>query len=98
MKTRQDRINQLSKILQESEIYIASFDATDDDGIYYSQWVDSCNEFAEYLDNKGYRLEQDVAEEILNALGNITVGGLMTKLKYDTDFHDICTKYGVEVQ
>lgn len=42
-------------------------------------------------------LAQKDFKEILTTIGNITVGGLMTKLKYNTDFHDICSKYGVEV-
>lgn len=41
---------------------------------------------------------KETAKEILTAIGNITVGGLMTKLKYDMDFRNICTKYGVEVE
>lgn len=43
-------------------------------------------------------IRKETAKEILTAIGNITVGGLMTKLKYDMDFRNICTKYGVEVE
>ena len=51
-----------------------------------------------YFSGVEEEIRKETAKEILTAIGNITVGGLMTKLKYDMDFRNICTKYGVEVE
>lgn len=51
-----------------------------------------------YFNGGEEEIYKETAKEILTAIGNITVGGLMTKLKYDMDFRNICTKYGVEVE
>lgn len=39
---------------------------------------------------------KETAKEIFNALGNILVGGLTTKLKNYPQFNEVCKKYGVE--
>lgn len=69
--------------------------------IKYSNLCDNyrlCKDANETLKQNIIITRKETAKEILTAIGNITVGGLMTKLKYDMDFRNICTKYGVEVE
>lgn len=69
--------------------------------IKYSDLCDNyrlCKDANETLKQNIIITRKETAKEILTAIGNITVGGLMTKLKYDMDFRNICTKYGVEVE
>lgn len=69
--------------------------------IKYSDLCDNyrlCKDANETLKQNIIITRNETAKEILTAIGNITVGGLMTKLKYDMDFRNICTKYGVEVE
>ena len=64
---------------------------------HYDNVINSANILFKERKNLIEDTRMEIAKEILTAIGNITVGGLMTKLKYDTDFRDICSKYGVEV-
>ena len=57
---------------------------------------------AELLHSAGYRqadeVRNEIAKEILNALGSTSVGGLVMKLKNYPQFKEICEKYQVEVE
>ena len=58
-------------------------------------------DFAEMLYNADYRkadeVRKETAREILTELSNISVGGLVMKLKNYPQFKEICEKYQVEV-
>ena len=58
-------------------------------------------DFAEMLYNADYRkvdeVRKETAKEILTELSNISVGGLVMKLKNYPQFKEICKKYQVEV-
>ncbi len=58
-------------------------------------------DFTEMLYKAGYRkadeVRKEIAKEILRELGNITVGGLVMRLKNYPQFKEICKKYQVEI-
>lgn len=59
-------------------------------------------DFAEMLYNADYlkadEVRKETAREILTELSNISVGGLVMKLKNYPQFKEICEKYQVEVK